>query len=48
MGGVFSHAEGFTSLGLLWGGLAFHTVSMGLGVFFLGAARKPRPEASLA
>ena len=42
MGGVFSHAEGFTSLDLLWGGLAFHTVCMGLGVFFIGLARRTR------
>jgi hypothetical protein len=48
MGGVFSRAENFTSLDLLWGGLAFHTVSMYLGVFFLGLARKPRPAAKIA
>ena len=48
MGGVFSHAEGFTSLDLLWGGLAFHTVCMGLGVFFIGLARKPRAVATTA
>ncbi len=48
MGGVFSRSEGFTSLDLLWGGLAFHTICMGLGVFFLGLARKPRAEAKPA
>ncbi|HEX9016341.1 MAG TPA: hypothetical protein VF960_10155 [Chloroflexota bacterium] len=48
MGGVFSHAEGYTSLDLLWGGLAFHTVCMGLGVFLLGQARKPLPVAEPA
>ncbi len=45
MGGVFSHAEGFTSLDQLWGGIAFHTVSMGLGVACLGRAR-PQPALS--
>jgi len=48
MGGVFSHAEGFTSLDLLWGGLAFHTVCMYLGVVFLGIARKPRAAVETA
>lgn len=38
MGGVFSHTEGFTMLSELWGGLAFHTVSGGLGMFCLGRA----------
>jgi len=38
MGGVFSHAEGFSKLSELWGGLAFHTVSAGLGMFCLGRA----------
>ncbi len=48
MGAVFSHTEGYTSLDLLWGGLAFHTVCMGLGVFLLGRARQPRLTAERA
>jgi len=38
MGGVFSHAEGFSRLSELWGGLGFHTVSAALGMFCLGRA----------
>ena len=38
MGGVFSHAEGFSKLSELWGAIAFHTVSTGLGMFCLGRA----------
>ena len=38
MGGVFSHAEGFSKLSDLWGGIAFHVVSTGLGMFCLGRA----------
>jgi len=38
MGGVFSQAEGFTRLSELWGGLAFHTITGGLGMFCLGRA----------
>ena len=36
MGGVFSHSEGFTRLGQLWGAIAFHVVSTGMGMFCLG------------
>ncbi len=36
--GVFSHAQGFTSLNDLWAPMAFHTVSMGLDVFCMGRA----------
>ena len=39
MGGVFSQAEGFTSLNALWVGLAFHAVAMAVGVSL--AARRP-------
>ncbi|MHB0871137.1 MAG: hypothetical protein ACYC5J_17040 [Chloroflexota bacterium] len=46
LGGVFSHAKGFTSINDLWGGLAFHTVSMILGMFCLGQARSARQKAS--
>ncbi|MHB8992464.1 MAG: hypothetical protein ACYC66_12655 [Chloroflexota bacterium] len=46
LGGVFSHAEGFTSVNDLWGGLAFHTVSMILGMFCLGQASAARHGAS--
>jgi hypothetical protein len=45
MGGVFSQAEGFTSLGGLWGALAFHAISMALGAYLLGkaaTAKSPR------
>ena len=38
MGGVFSHAEGFTNLGGLVGALAFHAVTMAVGAFLLGKA----------
>ena len=38
MGGVFSHAEGYSKLSELWGGLAFHTVSGGLGMFCFARA----------
>jgi len=38
LGAVFSHAEGFTRLSQLWGAIAFHVVSTGLGMFCLGKA----------
>jgi len=46
MGAVFSHSEGFASLGELWGAMAFHTLAMALGVFSLGKGvtlREVRP-----
>lgn len=38
LGGVFSQAEGFTSLKELWGALSFHAIAMALGTFCLGRA----------
>jgi hypothetical protein len=45
MEGVFSRAQGFATLNDLWEPMAFHTVSMGLGVFCLGRANAIRPTA---
>jgi hypothetical protein len=47
MGGVFSLAEGFNSLDVLWGAFAFHTVAMLLGMFCLERARRPKPAEQL-
>jgi hypothetical protein len=38
LGGVFSRAEGFTSLNRLWGPIIFDMLSMGLGMFCIGKA----------
>ena len=45
MGGVFSQAEGFTSLNDLWIGLAFHAVTTALGTGLLGKSIGPRRTA---
>lgn len=42
LGGVFSRAEGFTTLGGLWGPLAFHAVCTGLGAGLLGKIAGPK------
>lgn len=42
MGGVFSQTEGFTSVGDLWGPMAFHAVCTGLGAGLLGKAIRPK------
>ena len=41
MGGVFSQAEGFTSLNDLWPGLAFHAVVTALGTGMLSKSMAP-------
>jgi hypothetical protein len=38
VGGVFSQAEGFTTLNDLWVGLAFHAVATALGTGMLSKA----------
>lgn len=45
MGGVFSQSEGFTELNLLWGGLVFHAVTTGAGVWLVGGAAGARRTA---
>jgi hypothetical protein len=45
VGGVFSQAEGFTSLSDLWIGLAFHVVATALGTGLLGKSIGPRQTA---
>ena len=45
MGGVFSQAEGFTTLSQLWPGLAFHAVVTALGTGMLGKSFGPRQAA---
>jgi hypothetical protein len=47
VGGVFSQAEGFTSLSDLWPGLVFHAVATALGIGLLGKGIGPR-QAALA
>jgi hypothetical protein len=42
LGGVFSHTEGFTELGALWGALAFHALCMVVGTYLVDKATKPR------
>jgi hypothetical protein len=41
MGGVFSQAEGFTTLNDLWVGLAFHAMVTALGTGMLGKSMAP-------
>jgi hypothetical protein len=50
MGGVFSQAEGFTTLGALWPGLAFHAAATALGTGMLArgfGSRQATPAGAL-
>jgi F0F1-type ATP synthase assembly protein I len=48
MGEVFSRSEGFTSFGTqMWGYIAFHLVTMGLGLLFIDRATKARRESRI-
>lgn len=40
LGGVFSHAQGYTSLNDLWAAFAFHAIFMILGMVCLA---RPKP-----
>jgi len=46
LGGVFSQTEGFTTLGDLWGPMAFHLVCMVLGTYFVGRPARLRLAAA--
>lgn len=45
LGGVFSRADGFTTLSGLWGPMAFHAVCTGLGAGLIGKTVGPQAVA---
>lgn len=45
MGGVASHAKGYTSINELWPAFGFHAACMAPGIYLLGKSRAKKTDA---